>query len=85
MAWHGIWQALGLKTTSYSYLHGMAWHGMANVNVCILRHLKEELAWAIDKWLWVISNKMLFKTELNYIYIANCQLPMVGHQYYSIA
>ena len=25
-------------------------------------HLKEELAWAIEKWLWVISNTMLFKT-----------------------
>ena len=24
--------------------------------------LKEELAWVIDKWLWAISNKMLFKT-----------------------
>ena len=23
--------------------------------------LKEELAWVIDKWLQVISNKMLFK------------------------
>ena len=23
---------------------------------------KEELAWVIDKWLWAISNKMLFKT-----------------------
>ena len=23
--------------------------------VCILRHLKEELAWAADKWLLVIS------------------------------
>ena len=27
--------------------------------VCVSRHLKEELAWAIDKQLWVI---MLFKT-----------------------
>ena len=32
------------------------------VNVCVSRHLKEELAWAMDKWFWVISNKMLFKT-----------------------
>ena len=30
------------------------------VNVCALRRLKQELAWAIDKWLWVISNTMLF-------------------------
>ena len=27
-------------------------------------HLKAELAWAIDKRLWVISNKMLFKTVI---------------------
>ena len=27
----------------------------------ILRHLKEELAWAIDEQLWVISNVKLFK------------------------
>ena len=26
------------------------------------QHLKEELAWAIDKWLQGISNIMLFKT-----------------------
>ena len=31
---------------------------MANVNICISRCLKEELTWAIDKRLWVISNKM---------------------------
>ena len=30
--------------------------------VHVSRHLKEELAWAIDKWLRVISNTMLFKT-----------------------
>ena len=36
--------------------------GVAYVNVCVLRHLKEDLAWAIDKWLQVINNKMLFKT-----------------------
>ena len=36
--------------------------GVAYVNVCILRRLKEELAWVIDKRLRVISNKMLFKT-----------------------
>ena len=34
---------------------------MAYVNVHQLRHLKEELAWPIDKWLRVIGNKMLFK------------------------
>ena len=26
-----------------------------------IMHLKEELAWAIDKWLWVINNTMSFK------------------------
>ena len=31
------------------------------VNVRISKSLKEELAWAIDKWLQLISNKMLFK------------------------
>ena len=34
------------------------------MNVCILRHLKEELAWVIDKWLQIISNKILFKTVM---------------------
>ena len=32
--------------------------GVAYVNIHILRHLKEELAWAIDKCLQVISNIM---------------------------
>ena len=36
--------------------------GMAYVNVRISKQLQEELTWAIDKRLWVISNKMLFKT-----------------------
>ena len=34
------------------------------VDVCILRRLKEELTWAIDKLLWVVSNKMMFKTVI---------------------
>ena len=38
--------------------------GVAYVNVCVSRHLKEELAWAIDKRLLVVSNKMLFKTDI---------------------
>ena len=37
--------------------------GVAYMNVCILSYLKEELAWVIDKQLWVVSNKMLFKTS----------------------
>ena len=36
--------------------------GVAYVNVRVSRCLKKELAWVIDKWLWLISNKMLFKT-----------------------
>ena len=35
---------------------------MAYVNVRVSRHLKEELGWALDKWLQLIVNKMLFKT-----------------------
>ena len=35
--------------------------GVAYMNVCVSRRLKEELAWAIDKQLRLIINKMLFK------------------------
>ena len=35
--------------------------GVVDVDVCVSSHLKEELAWAIDKWLQVISTIMLFK------------------------
>ena len=28
---------------------------MVNVDVCVLSHIKKELAWAIAKWLWVIG------------------------------
>ena len=34
------------------------------MNVRVSRRLKEELAWAIDKWLRLIINKMLFKTVI---------------------
>ena len=27
------------------------------------RHLKEEVVWAIDKWLWVISNTNVIKNS----------------------
>ena len=33
--------------------------GVAYVNVHVSRHLKEELGWAIDKWIQLIINKML--------------------------
>ena len=35
---------------------------MAYVNARVSKSLKEELAWAIDKWLQVAGNEMLFKT-----------------------
>ena len=38
--------------------------GVAYVNVRVSKSLKEELAWAIDKWVRVVSNKMLFKTVI---------------------
>ena len=34
---------------------------MVDVDVSVSSHLKEELAWAIDKWLWFVSTIMLFK------------------------
>ena len=37
---------------------------MAYVNVHVLRRLKEELGWAIDKQLRLIIDKMLFKTVI---------------------
>ena len=36
---------------------------MVDVDVCISSHLKEELAWPIDKRLQVISTLMLFKNS----------------------
>ena len=36
---------------------------MVDVDVCISSHLKEELAWAVDKWLRVISAIMLYKNS----------------------
>ena len=38
--------------------------GVVYMSIHVLRHWKEELAWAIDKWFQVISNKMLFKTVM---------------------
>ena len=35
---------------------------MVDVDVRVSSHLKEELTWAINKWLWVISTIMLFKS-----------------------
>ena len=38
--------------------------GVAYMNICVSRRLKEELAWDIDKRHRVISSKMLFKTVI---------------------
>ena len=38
--------------------------GVAYVNIHVSRHLKEELTWAIDEWLHVISNTMSFKAVI---------------------
>ena len=43
--------------------------GVAKVNIRVSRHLKEELAWAIDKWLRLIINIMLFKTVIPLRYV----------------
>ena len=43
------------KMDHFSY-KGVAMWCMVYVGIHILRHLKEELAWVIDKWLWMISN-----------------------------
>ena len=37
--------------------------GVVDVDVRVSSHLKEELTWAIDKRLWVISTIMLFKKQ----------------------
>ena len=37
---------------------------MVYVNICVSRRLKEELAWAIDKWVHVIGNIMLYETVI---------------------
>ena len=41
-----------------------SYKGVVYINVLVLRHIKEELAWAIDEWLRVINNTVLFKTVI---------------------
>ena len=43
-----------------------SYKGGCGIRECTLikAFIKEKLAWAIDKWLWVISNKMLFKAVI---------------------
>ena len=43
----------------FSYTGGRGIHERMRIEL-----LKEELAWAIDKWLWVIINTMLLKTVI---------------------
>ena len=40
--------------------------GVVDVDVRVSSYLKEELTWAIDKRLWVISTIMLFKNTKEY-------------------
>ena len=37
--------------------------GVVDIDVCISSHLKEELAWAVDKRLQIINTIMLFKKQ----------------------
>ena len=39
---------------------------MVDVDVHVSSHLKEELTWAVDKWLQVTSTIMLFKKHQEY-------------------
>ena len=35
------------------------------LNISVSKHLREELAWDIHKWLQVISSTLLFKTVIS--------------------
>ena len=37
--------------------------GVVDVDICVSSHLKEELAWVVDKQLWIISAIMLLKIQ----------------------
>ena len=42
-----------------------SYNGGCGISECMLTEtFKEELAWAIDNQLWLIINKMLFKTVI---------------------
>ena len=36
---------------------------VVDIDVCVSSYLKEELTWAVEKLLWVISTIMLFKKQ----------------------
>ena len=42
--------------------------GVVDIDVHVLKHLKEELAWPADKRLWVISTSynVILKTVIHY-------------------
>ena len=46
-------------TERFSYKGGCSIHERSCIGA-----FKEELAWAMHKWLWVSSNEMLFKTVI---------------------
>ena len=50
---------LSNKTVHFSYKGGCGVHGCTRI-----KEIKEEMAWATDKRLQVISNIMLFKTVI---------------------
>ena len=38
--------------------------GMIDIDIRVSSRLKEELAWATDKWLWVISTILMFNKTI---------------------
>ena len=45
--------------------------GVVDVDVCESSHLKEELAWTVGKWLWVIKNSKSTKELKGTIAVLN--------------
>ena len=58
--WHTSVLFTGTAKLPFSKPHIV---GVVDVDVRVSSHLKEELTWAIDKRLWVISTIMLFKKQ----------------------
>ena len=55
------------------------------VVLCVSRYLKEELPWAIDKWLQVISNLRWWYTETPMYLIKSFNVPIsVNYRFYHI-
>ena len=53
---------------------------MVDVDVCISSHLKEELTWAIDKWLRVISTIIIYSTLRRRIKGTKCASFSIKHK-----